>query len=178
MVMAVSLLLTLHLSHSMQYLLVQYLIISLHLTVDHTYILVSYNIIAPDGSKIIYQAEMNAGGWGSVVNATIVVNSWFSLNHNNLILLRSYLDATTTMNDGCFGLSNTPVLNAVVLFYVNAEDECNDSSRCYTASSAGAIGCLFYNTIQSAGIVFLALFSSLIDSIVQAGSTYLVEVSV
>ena len=147
-------------------------------SVDNTYTLVSYSIIAPDGSRIIYRAGTNAGGWKSVINATIVVNSWFSLDHNILILLRSYLDATATMNDGCFGLSNTPVLNAVVLFYVNAEDECDDESRCYAASSAGAIGCLFYDTTQTAGIVFLALFSSLIDSIVQAGTTYLVEVSV
>ena len=58
------------------------------------------------------------------------------------------------MNDGCLGLSNTPVLNAVVLFYVSADDECSHATRCYLASSAGAVGCLLYNTNQTAGIVF------------------------
>lgn len=64
------------------------------------------------------------------------------------------------MNDGCFGLSNANVSNAVVLFYVSDEDECSDDTRCYTASSAGAVGCLLYNVAETEGIFFNLLFSS------------------
>ena len=51
-------------------------------SVDNTYTLTSYSIIAPDGSKIIYQAGTASGGWKSMVNATIVVNSRFALDRN------------------------------------------------------------------------------------------------
>lgn len=52
-------------------------------SVDNTYNLKFYGIIAPDGSKILYAAGTVAGGWKSVVNTTIVVNSQSVLNHNN-----------------------------------------------------------------------------------------------
>lgn len=44
-------------------------------SVDNTYSLQLYTIITPNGAKIIYQAASGFGGWKSIVNLTIVVNS-------------------------------------------------------------------------------------------------------
>jgi hypothetical protein len=52
-------------------------------SVDNTYTLTSYSIITPNGSKILYQAGTFSGGWKSIVNSTIVVNSQFALYHYN-----------------------------------------------------------------------------------------------
>lgn len=43
-------------------------------SVDNTLTLTSYTIIAPDSSKILYQAGTYFGAWKSIVNSTIVVN--------------------------------------------------------------------------------------------------------
>ena len=45
---------------------------------DNTYTL-QYYIIAPDGSKIFYDAGVLFGRWKSVFNSTIVVNGQFLL---------------------------------------------------------------------------------------------------
>jgi hypothetical protein len=54
-------------------------------SVDNTVTLAKSIIIAPDGHKILYVAGSLFGGWQSIVNSTIVVNSEFVLYFVRLI---------------------------------------------------------------------------------------------
>ncbi len=43
-------------------------------SVDNTHTLTDSIIVAPDGSKILYEAGTTFGGWQGIVSSTIIVN--------------------------------------------------------------------------------------------------------
>lgn len=51
-------------------------------SVDNIFTLRFYTIIAPDGRKIPYRAGADFGGWKTIINSTVIVNSQYILYYD------------------------------------------------------------------------------------------------
>lgn len=100
-------------------------------------------IMASDGTKIFYQRATAFGGWTSIVNLTIVLNSEFIFYSIHLNTFHSYEDPITMIRNDCTGASNS-FTGVVVLFPAVDLEGCDFAARCNAAARSRAVGCLFH----------------------------------